>query len=166
MLYLLDANVLIDAARDYYPLEMVPEFWDWLEHHGNLGNVKVPVEIYEEICEGKDALATWLRHPDIKASLTLSEEADANVVAHVVSAGYAPDLTDDEVMRLGCDPFIVAYGILDPSNRCVVTTEWSKPSRIRANRHLPDVCSTFSLRCCNTFALTRELGFSTAWRKP
>ncbi|MCY4508918.1 MAG: DUF4411 family protein [Acidobacteria bacterium] len=30
MLYLLDANVLIDAHRDYYPLGRVPEFWDWL----------------------------------------------------------------------------------------------------------------------------------------
>ena len=49
MLYLLDANVLIDANRDYYPIERVPEFWDWLIEKGELGHVKVPVEIYEEI---------------------------------------------------------------------------------------------------------------------
>ena len=30
MLYLLDANVLIDANRDYYQIERVPEFWEWL----------------------------------------------------------------------------------------------------------------------------------------
>ena len=30
VLYLLDANVLIDANRDYYPIHRVPEFWDWL----------------------------------------------------------------------------------------------------------------------------------------
>jgi len=30
LLYLLDANVLIAANRDYYPLGRVPEFWDWL----------------------------------------------------------------------------------------------------------------------------------------
>ena len=30
MLYLLDANVFIDANRDYYPLDRFPEFWDWL----------------------------------------------------------------------------------------------------------------------------------------
>ncbi len=30
MLYLLDANVLIDADRDYYPIDRVPEFWDWI----------------------------------------------------------------------------------------------------------------------------------------
>ena len=63
MLYLLDANVLIDAARDYYPLEMVPEFWDWLVHHGAISNVKMPLEIYEEICDGNDRLADWLDEP-------------------------------------------------------------------------------------------------------
>ena len=41
-LYLLDANVLIDAQRDYYPFEMVPEFWDWLVHMARQGTIKVP----------------------------------------------------------------------------------------------------------------------------
>ena len=49
MLCLLDANVLIDANRDYYPIERVPEFWDWLVEMGELGRVKIPLEIYEEI---------------------------------------------------------------------------------------------------------------------
>ncbi|MDE0019943.1 MAG: DUF4411 family protein [Candidatus Poribacteria bacterium] len=30
MQYLLDANVLIDAKRDYYPMTRVPDFWEWL----------------------------------------------------------------------------------------------------------------------------------------
>lgn len=47
MFYLLDANVLIDANRDYYPLGRVPEFWDWLRHQGHLGNAAVPFEIFE-----------------------------------------------------------------------------------------------------------------------
>ena len=48
-LYLLDANVLIDANRDYYPIERVPEFWDWLLEMGRNGSVKVPEEIVDEI---------------------------------------------------------------------------------------------------------------------
>ena len=57
MLYLLDANVLIDANRDYYPIDRVPEFWEWLEYQGESGIVKVPLEVYEELKEGRDALA-------------------------------------------------------------------------------------------------------------
>jgi len=37
MLYLLDANVLIDANRDYYPIARIPEFWEWLVYHGEEG---------------------------------------------------------------------------------------------------------------------------------
>lgn len=55
MLYLLDANVLIDANRDYYPLGRVDEFWEWLIHHGEQGNIKIPIEIYEELKAGKRA---------------------------------------------------------------------------------------------------------------
>ena len=52
MLYLLDANVLITASNSYYPLDQVPEFWSWLQHQAQLGTVKVPIEIMEEILAG------------------------------------------------------------------------------------------------------------------
>ncbi len=166
MLYLLDANVLIDAGRDYYPLEMVPEFWDWLSHHGSIGSIKVPLEIYEEVCDGHDPLAEWLNLPQIKADIVLAEEVDSAAVARVVSQGYATDLTDDEILKIGRDPFLVAYGLAASADRCIVTTEGSRPTRQRANRHLPDVCAVFSVSVCNTFELTRRLGFSTSWRRP
>lgn len=52
MLHLLDANTLIDAKRDYYPIDRVPEFWDWLNFHGQQGNIKIPIEVYEECDKG------------------------------------------------------------------------------------------------------------------
>lgn len=164
MLFLLDANVLIDAARDYYPLDVVPEFWDWLLHQGSIGRVKVPIEIYEEVCGGTDDLARWLRSPDVKRVLLLDEERTSDEVDHIVSRGYAVDLTDSEIASIGCDPFLVSHCYAGRPTRCVVTTEVSKPSRLRANRHVPDVCATFGLQCCNTFSMIRSLGFRTSWR--
>ncbi len=90
MLYLLDANVLIDANRDYYSIERVPEFWDWLQHHAEAGRVKVPVEIYEEVKDGDDDLATWLKQLAVRDVLRLDAEADVALVARAVSDGYAP----------------------------------------------------------------------------
>ena len=164
MLYLLDANVLIDANRDYYPMHRVPEFWEWLAHVGRNGFVKIPIEVYEEIKEGGDNLADWIKQDQIRAALLLEEEVDVGLVSQAVNAGYADDLTDDEVERIGRDPFLVAYALADNGNRCIVTTESSKPSRQRANRHLPDVCSTFGVACSNTFQFVRELDFSTSWK--
>ena len=165
MLYLLDANVLIDANRDYYPIDRVPEFWEWLSDAGENDRVKIPLEVYEEIKSGNDALAEWIANDTNKAALLLEEDVDVGLVSVVTDDGYANDLTDDEVEKIGRDPFLVAYALVDNDNRCIVTTEVSKPSRKRANRHLPDVCNTFRVPCVNTFQFVRALDFSTRWKE-
>jgi hypothetical protein len=53
VLYLLDANILITANNSYYPLDQVPEFWSWIQYQGESGNVKIPLEILEEIQAGR-----------------------------------------------------------------------------------------------------------------
>lgn len=166
MLYILDANVLIDANRDYYPLGRVPEFWEWLVNAGNNGLVKIPIEVYEEIKDGKDDLAVWSKDSSVQNALLLQEECDVSIVAMTIDTGYAPDLTDVEVEKIGRDPFLIAYARIAPDERCIVTTETSKPSRQRANRHLPDVCRQLAVKCCNTFELIRALDFRTGWRTP
>ena len=164
MLYLLDADVLIDANRDYYPLERVPEFWEWLEYNGQTGNIKVPVEVYEEIKKGTDELTDWVKRDNIKSALILVEEADVFAVRQAIEQGYAPDLTDIELEKVGRDPFVVSYALKNLDNRYIVTTEVSKPKRQRANRHIPDVCESLGIKCCNTFQFLRELDFRTNWK--
>lgn len=127
--------------------------------------MKLPLEVFEELREGQDALANWLRDDTVKEALLLDEEVEVALVSRTVEERYASDLTDDEVLRVGRDPFLVAYALVDSGNRCVVTTEVSKPSRQRGNRHLPDVCRDSGVPCCNTFELTRQLNFSTTWRR-
>ena len=164
MLYLLDANVLIDASRDYYPVERVPEFWEWLAYVGENSHVKIPLEVYEEVKDGNDELATWAKDDKIVATLLFGEEADVPLVSRITDEGYASDLTDDEVEKIGRDPFLIAYALAAVGERCIVTTEVSKPRMRRANRHIPDVCNDFGVPCCDTFALVRALNFTTAWR--
>ena len=161
MLYLLDANVLINANRDYYPISRVPEYWEWLISVGNEGLVKIPIEFYEEINEGNDDLAKWLKQEDVIAALLLNEEAEQPFVADTINKGYASDLTDVEVEQIGCDPFLIAYALVNPAERCVVTTEVSKPSAKRANRHIPDVCDQLGVKHCNQFEFGKKLDFRT-----
>lgn len=167
MLYLLDANVLITANNTYYAIDQVPEFWDWLQHQGSNGIVKMPLEIIEEVKAGRqenDLLLDWIKDDDNYDALIFDEAVDASLVQNVVENGYANDLTDDQIEQLGRDPFLVAYALAG-ADRCVVTTEVSKPSKTRQNRKIPDVCGTFSISSCDTFSLTRSLGFSTSWRR-
>lgn len=170
MLYLLDANTLIDAKRDYFQIERVPEFWDWLQNQGEIGNIKVPLEIYEEFEEARkadgsrDELSEWAANPEIREALLLAEDADPGMVAIVTVTGYAADLADDEIEKIGRDPFLIAYAQADPADRTIVSTEVSKPSRVRANRRVPDVCRGLGIRCINNFELLNELDFRTGWR--
>ena len=107
-------------------------------------------------------MVEWLKTN--KNAIVLDEEAVVELVARVTEQGYASDLTDVEIEKIGRDPFLVTYALVDIQNRCVVTTENSKPSKKRANRKLPDVSHDFNVRCINTFALIQELDFRTGWR--
>ena len=169
MLYLLDANVLITAHRDYYPVRRVPEFWDWLQHHAAVGVVKVPSEILDEVKRGRrrkgmDDLLDWLRDGDVKDAIVFDEEPDPALVQQVVEQGYAPDLNEHELERLGRDPFLIAYALANPTTRCIVTTEISRPRKRRANRKIPDVAKRFKIATLDPFQFTRELDFTTGWK--
>lgn len=166
MLYLLDASILITAHNSYYPIDRVPEFWEWLLHQGITGKVKIPQEILEEVLEGRaegDSLLGWLNDCDTKQALSLADEVDPALVQRVVYDGYASDLTDIEVMHIGRDPFLIAHALAEPE-RCVVTVETSSPKKQRQNRKIPDVCKTFTVNCCGPFDLNRALGFRTTWK--
>jgi hypothetical protein len=167
VLYLLDANVLITANSTYYPLDQIPEFWSWVHHQATSNRIKIPREIMEEIKAGRkddDSLLDWICTAEIEAALLLDEAVDVALVQHVVSTGYAPDLSDDEVEKIGRDPFLIAYALADPTDRTVVTTEVSRPSAQRHNRKVPDVCQTVGAPSCGPFALNKALGFRTGWK--
>ena len=168
MVYLLDANVLITAHHLYYPVEAVPEFWDWLVHMGNAGEIKMPIETLEEVKDGsndaeRDLLFAWIQDDAKKAAILFDEDVQPALVQRV-TAQYAPDLTDDELEAIGRDPFLIAHALADPGNRCVVTTEASKRRQQRQNRRIPDVCADVGVQCCDTFTMLRALQFSTRWR--
>lgn len=160
MLYLIDANVLIQADQDYYPLERLPQYWDWLIENGISGNIKMPMEIWEEIAGSAKGtpLRDWVNQSDVKDALLLDEEVDSLVLNRVIDDAYAPDLTDDEFEQAGRDPFLIAYA-LGTNNRTVVTKENSKPTRLRGKRKVPDACTILGIDCITDFKLYRDLDF-------
>ena len=119
------------------------------------------MEIYEELIQGNDDLKRWMSKN--KQQMRLNENVQLDLVRRVMADGYGKDLDDEEIEKIGNDPFLIAYALVNRSNRCIVTTEVSKPKRTRANRHIPDVCKDLELRCCGPFEFIRVLDFSTHW---
>lgn len=160
MLYLLDASVLIDAKNKYYPIERVPQFWEWIINNAEHNRIKIPYEILRELEAGKKEgeLFKWVKTN--KKNLLLDEQVDHQLLINeVMEQGYEiekPTIID--LRKIGRDPFLIAYALASP-DRCVVTLEASKPSAKRANRRIPDVCEQLNIRCIDTFAMLRELDF-------
>ncbi len=163
MLYLVDANVLIRAHEDYYPLDRVPQFWEWLEQQALADRIKIPFEIHNEIAVSTGPLKDWICSREIKEALILDEEADADVVDRVLTEGYDENLTDSDLEKIGQDAFLIAYALAE-KDRMVVTKETPKPSARRANRKIPDVCDTLAVQWMPDFDLYRTLRFTTADR--
>jgi Domain of unknown function (DUF4411) len=161
MLYLLDANALITAHNTWYGHKRVPEFWRWLIHHGEAGTIKLPQAIYAEVEVGKDELAVWMRDAATKKALMLGEDSDPDAV-QMVLARYGDPLTEDDMITIGQDPFLIAAAV-GYADRCVVTAEVSKPKRTGARRHVPDVCGDCGVNWIGPVAFIVELDFSTDW---
>jgi hypothetical protein len=156
-LYLLDASVIIDAHEAYYPIERIPEFWRWIADQAIKGAIKMPVEVFDEVESKDDLLTQWMKEHE--EDLLLNTQDYQGRVDYVVRL-YAQDLNEVELENLGKDPFLIAAAL--ECSATVVTREGSKPSRMRANRHIPDVCKDAGVHCINDHQLIRLLDFRTS----
>jgi Domain of unknown function (DUF4411) len=163
LLYLLDADTLIKADGLYYPPARFPVFWDWLRHVGAENRLKVPKEQYEEVTAGKGQLVHWLKDAETRDALLLDEQADPALVAEVTLRGYGV-LDEAGLVKVGHDPFLIAYGYAARESRCVVTFKVSAPRKLGANRKIPDVCADLGVECYTLFALIDALDFTTNWK--
>ena len=157
-LYLLDANVLIRAHEDYYPVDRIPQYWAWLLEKAAADIIKIPHRIFEEVTPPPGPFADRLKQPKIKDTLIL--KARTTGVQLVLQKGYAPDLDDIEIEKIGKDPFLIAAAMAGP-DRVVVTKEVSKPKLTRANRKVPDVCKDLGILAITDFRLYNILKFTT-----
>ena len=164
MLYLLDSNVLITANDTYYELERIRQFWDWIRSEAKRNVVKIPQEVWDEITPASDHFRFWLS--ENQADLAIHEIRSSSLVESVLLNGYGFnrfDLDDIATVEQTNDAILIAYALVDRSNRCVVTLEGVQSPDTRLpkpqNRKIPLVCRRLGVTCIDTFDLIRELDF-------
>lgn len=57
--YVLDANVFIEAARRYYAFDLRTRFWDILSEHGENGAIESIDRVKHELDKEADELPQW-----------------------------------------------------------------------------------------------------------
>ena len=162
MMYLLDANTLMEAHDTFYPVDRIKPFWDWIHAQAEAGVIKMPLEVHGEFT-GDDLHVQWINDPDVKAALVLDETADPGLVQNVIDVGYqgtAPNFDDIQHTKYGQDPFLAAYALVDPAGRTVVTREKSKRSKRLGATKLPDACDDLGINWIDDFRLYRDLNFT------
>ena len=157
-MYLLDANVFIEAQKRYYRFDTFPSFWIWLNDKQHKRQVASVWPIGEELLEGNDELASWAKKR--KAGgwfLPVSDVQTQHKFSEISDWVNSRNFTDSAKKKfLGCaDPWLVAKAaVLDA---VVVTQEVSAPES-RTSVKIPDVCFAFNVHYINTFTMMEQLG--------
>lgn len=157
MSFLLDANVFIQAHRFYYPMDVFPAFWEWLEEENTKGNICSIIPILDEITAGDDELSDWMTDLDRNDwFLPVDEEKvqlDFSEIVNWVSQQSLFKETAKKEFLSVADPWLIALG---RSGYTVVTQEKSDP-KSKKKIFIPDVCREFGVPCINTIELIRKL---------
>jgi len=155
---LLDANVLIEAARTYYPLDVAPGYWEWVEASHARGTVASVAAVREEIVHGDDPLAEWAR---TRPASFWIPESDETVAAIRVLAAWV-ERPDSQFTRAARDEFLssadlrlIAEGMAH--RHVVVTRELPQPGA-RKRVLIPDACLPHGVRWESPFDVYRALG--------
>lgn len=159
-MYLVDANVLIDAKNRYYAFDIAPGFWKWLEGAHAAGEVGSIEAVRKELVDGNDELAEWA-----KSNGSFFQPIDQDTTAHF------PALTAWAVSRPFTPAALAAftgnqadYQLVAHArghNHVLVTHELPEPNS-RKRVKIPDACAAIGATYMNPFEMMRRTGAKLA----
>lgn len=156
-MYVLDSDVFIQAARQYYAFDIAPKFWESLKDHATTGRIKSIDRVQEELDRGKDELAKWADVNFTNAFHSTDEpeiiKQYGEIVKWVQSEDQFLDYAKSEFSD-AADGWLVAYAKV--KNHVVVTQETFEPN-IKNRVKIPNVCERFNVPYVNAFEMLRLL---------
>lgn len=153
MMFLLDANVLIEAKNRYYAFDIAPGFWRWLENAHSRGVACSIERVREELLEKDDELSDWSRdHRDFFFPL---DGRTAQVFSKLSAWAQSQDFTDDALNAFAAgtaDFMLVAHA---SAHSCTVVTHEKAGTGSRKRVKIPDACVALDVPCVDTFDMLR-----------
>lgn len=155
---MLDANVFIQAARNYYAFDIVPGFWEALVSQAESRDIQSIDRVLDEIKKGKDALAQWVQGP-FNAAFGSTDAPDivqafAEMMAWVQNHAQFSDPAKAE-FAASADGWLVAFARV---RGCVLVTHETLDLNIKRKVKIPNVCQAFGVPFIDTFEMLRRLG--------
>lgn len=155
-MYLVDANVLIEAKNRYYAFDIAPGFWVWLDRAHGHDVVCSIAEVRDELLEGDDDLSQWAQ-----ANAAFFRGIDQGTQRHftdLTTWAYSRSFTQAALAQFtsdNADYLLIAYA--REHQYVVVTHEQSHPDA-RRRVLIPDACTAMGVSTVDTFQMLRETG--------
>ena len=155
MVYLLDANVFIQAKNLHYGFDICPGFWDWVERQNHAGRVFSIEKVLDELVAGNDKLTDWAK---ARGDTFFLRPDDSILPAfRQVTAWFDHQSYDESAVykfMLDADYYLVAQALV--MNAVVVTHEVSSNSLKKIK--IPDVCKGLGIKYMTPFEMLRGEG--------
>ena len=153
MIYLLDANVFIQAKNLHYGFDFCPAFWEWLVEQNTSKQVFSIDKVADEIAAGDDNLKAWAQKQGTGFFLMTDENVATQfgkVSEWARSQNYEP-VAINTFLQVA-DYYLLAHAL---AGKCVVVTH---EVRVNSNNKikLPNVCADLGLRCMNPYEMLRR----------
>lgn len=161
--FMLDANIFIEAHRRYYGLDLCPGFWECLRHYGERERLASIDRVRQELMRGGDALSKWIR--DAPGALFRSSAEPAVVAAFGETMAWVDESVQfrEEAKKefaAAADGWLAAYAKVHGA--VVVTHEEYRPD---AKRRVPlgNACRQLGVLRQDTFQMLRQLEVRFQW---
>lgn len=160
--YLLDANVFMEAHRRYYALDICPGFWECLAHHCREPRLLSIDRVRDEISDG-DALSSWVKGAPDELFVSTADQPVVDAFAQIMTwVQENPQFRDEAKAEFAAaaDGWLVAYARVH--NTVLVTHEAYSPD-VKKRVLLPNVCRQFGVPYVDTFSMLRTLEVQFGW---
>jgi hypothetical protein len=163
-LYVIDANIFMQAARSYYSFNIAPVFWDTLVKYAQDNKIISIDKVFQEIKEGSedDLLRQWAKVEFCNYFDTTKTPQILRWYKELVrwanaQSQYFRKAKDEFMDVLNADAWVLAYA---KANDCILVTTESPKRDAKRIIPIPNVCEAFSIEYCDTFEMLTELEFS------
>jgi hypothetical protein len=153
MVYLLDANVFIQAKNLHYGFDFCPAFWDWIIDQNAKGRVNSIEKIGDELEAGQDDLATWAKERGDGFFLKPDQDilkSMPTVSTWVKGQKYQPAAVNTFFQV--ADYWLVAHAL---SHKCTVVTHEIASNGITKVK-IPNVCIGVKVKCMTPYEMLRH----------
>ena len=155
---LLDTNVVVRCALEYYRFTVFPGVWDWFESALERGALVLIPAVHEELAAWGEPIPGWIRESTIASVPDISQdiaEVRISIAESIESMSLHPDSVS--LFMTGADIDLVSYALAG-GHRVITLETKENPGKSSKRAKIPDICEQLGVKHLNPFQMLDDHG--------